>query len=144
MSCIDYLTINLFSDSIKKQLYKKYPSFIMKHSEINFKVTLDDQSVPEQIQWSATDNPNEGIEETKSIFVGVWDHYHKGTLALPLWTKDMDVLEMKRFYIEVIGSIGNTLVDATGDQKMSTLIDNLCRTLTKNLQEEIKAAEQQQ
>ncbi|MEA5401312.1 gliding motility-associated protein GldC [Arcicella rosea] len=116
----------------------------MKHSEINFKVTLDDQSIPEQIQWSATDNPNEGIEETKSIFVGVWDHYHKGTLALPLWTKDMDVLEMKRFYIEVIGSIGNTLVDATGDQKMSTLIDNLCRTLTKNLQEEIKAAEQQQ
>lgn len=115
----------------------------MKHSEINFKVTLDDQSIPEQIQWSATDNPNEGIEETKSIFVGVWDHYHKGTLALPLWTKDMDVLEMKRFYIEVIGSIGNTLVDATGDQKMSTLIDNLCRTLTKNLQEEIKAAEQQ-
>lgn len=116
----------------------------MKNSEINFKVTLDDQSIPEQIQWSATDNPNEGIEETKSIFVGVWDHYHKGTLALPLWTKDMDVLEMKRFYIEVIGSIGNTLVDATGDQKMSTLIDNLCRTLTKNLQEEIKAAEQQQ
>lgn len=116
----------------------------MKHSEINFKVTLDDQSIPEQIQWSATDNPNEGIEETKSIFVGVWDHYHKGTLALPLWTKDMDVLEMKRFYIEVIGSIGNTLVDATGDQKMSTLIDTLCRTLTKNLQEEIKAAEQQQ
>lgn len=116
----------------------------MKHSEINFKVTLDEQSIPEQIQWSATDNPNEGIEETKSIFVGVWDHYHKGTLALPLWTKDMDVLEMKRFYIEVIGSIGNTLVDATGDQKMSTLIDNLCRTLTKNLQEEIKAAEQQQ
>eukprot|EP01136_Pigoraptor_vietnamica_P025024 Opistho-1_new@78564 len=116
----------------------------MKNSEINFKVTLDDQSIPEQIQWSATDNPNEGIEETKSIFVGVWDHYHKGTLALPLWTKDMDVLEMRRFYIEVIGSIGNTLVDATGDQKMSTLIDNLCRTLTKNLQEEIKAAEQQQ
>jgi gliding motility-associated protein GldC len=115
----------------------------MKHSEINFKVQLDDQSVPEQIQWSATDNPNEGIEETKSIFVGVWDHYHKGTLALPLWTKDMDVLDMKRFYIEVIGSIGNTLVDATGDEKMSDLIDNLCRTLTKNLQEEIKAAEKQ-
>jgi gliding motility-associated protein GldC len=116
----------------------------MKHSEINFKVTLDDQSIPEQIQWSATDNPNEGIEETKSIFVGVWDHYHKGTLALPLWTKDMDVLEMKRFYIEVIGSIGNTLVDATGDEKTASLIDTLCRTLTKNLQEEIKAAEKQQ
>lgn len=133
----------IFCDSIKKQLYKS-TIFIMKHSEINFKVTLDDQSIPEQIQWTATDNPNEGIEETKSIFVGVWDHYHKGTLALPLWTKDMDVLEMKRFYIEVIGSVANTLVDATGDEKMAGLIDNLCRTLTKNLQEEIKAAEKQQ
>ena len=77
----------------------------MKQSEINFQIQLDDQSIPEQISWSATDNPNEGIEETKAIFVAVWDHYHKGLLALPLWTKDMEVFDMKRFYIEVIGSI---------------------------------------
>ncbi|MES2518589.1 MAG: gliding motility protein GldC [Bacteroidota bacterium] len=116
----------------------------MKHSEINFKIQLDDQSIPEQISWSATENPNEGIEETKAIFIGVWDHYHKGLLALPLWTKDMDVFEMKRFYIEVIGSVGNTLIDATGDEKMAKNIENLCRVLTKDLQAEIKAAENQQ
>ena len=39
----------------------------MKHSEINFKIQLDDQNIPENITWSATDNPNEGIEETKAI-----------------------------------------------------------------------------
>ncbi|WP_026995441.1 gliding motility protein GldC [Flectobacillus major] len=116
----------------------------MKKSEINFQVTLDEQSIPEQIHWTATENPNEGVEETKAIFIGVWDHYHKGTLALPLWTKDMDVLEMKRFYIEVMGSVAESLVKATGDQKMAFQIDDLCRVLTKNLQEEIKAAQQPQ
>ncbi|MCU0471106.1 MAG: gliding motility protein GldC [Arcicella sp.] len=114
----------------------------MKQSEINFSIQLDDQNIPEQISWSATENPNEGIEETKSIFIGVWDHYHKGLLALPLWTKDMDVFEMKRFYIEVMGSVSDTLLNATGDEKMAKSIENLCRTLTKDLQEEMKAAEQ--
>lgn len=116
----------------------------MKKSEIHFQVNLDEQNIPEQIQWSATDNPNEGVEETKSVFIGVWDHYHKGTLALPLWTKDMDVFEMKRFYIELIGSIADSTVRATGDQKMAMKIEDVCRVLTKELQEEIKAAQQQQ
>lgn len=71
----------------------------MKHSEINFKIQLDDQNIPENITWSATDNPNEGIEETKAILVATWDPYHKGTLTLPLWTKDMEVLDMKRFLL---------------------------------------------
>ena len=113
----------------------------MKHSEINFKILLDDENIPEQISWSATENPNEGIEETKSIFIGVWDNYNKGLMALPLWTKDMEVFDMKRFYIEVIGSIGDTLERATGDHKTGQLIENLCKTMTKDLREEIKAAE---
>jgi len=115
----------------------------MKHSEINFKILLDDDNIPEQISWSATENPNEGIEETKAIFIGVWDNYNKGLMALPLWTKDMEVFDMKRFYIEVIGSIGDTLERATGDQKTAQLIENLCKTMTKDLREEIKAAEKQ-
>lgn len=118
-------------------------SIFMKHSEINFKILLDDDNIPEQISWSATENPNEGIEETKSIFIGVWDNYNKGLMALPLWTKDMEVFDMKRFYIEVIGSIGDTLERATGDQKTGQLIENLCKTMTKDLREEIKAAEKQ-
>jgi gliding motility-associated protein GldC len=127
---------------IENEVIFQYCKKFMKHSEINFKILLDDDNIPEQISWSATENPNEGIEETKSIFVGVWDNYNKGLMALPLWTKDMEVFDMKRFYIEVIGSIGDTLERATGDQKASQLIETLCKTLTKDLREEIKAAEQ--
>ena len=86
-------------------------------------------------------SPRLTIEETKSIFIGVWDNYNKGLMALPLWTKDMEVFDMKRFYIEVIGSIADTLGNATGDQKMVGHIENLCKVLSKDLQEEIKEAE---
>ncbi len=114
----------------------------MLKSEINFTINLDENRIPEKIFWDATDNPNEGLSDTKAICISVWDHYHKGTLSLPLWTKDMEVHEMKRFYIETIGSTADTLRTATGDNKMADLIDNVCVTLTKMLQEEMKAAQQ--
>lgn len=109
----------------------------MKQSEIHFKIKLDDNNIPDQILWEATDNPNEGIEETKAIFIGTWDPYHKSTLALPLWTKDMEVLDMKRFFIEILGAVSNTNLQSTGDEKFSNEIENTCKTLSKFLKEEI-------
>jgi gliding motility-associated protein GldC len=110
----------------------------MKKSEIKFTVELDAKNVPEKIYWEASDNPNEGLEETKAISVSVWDHYHKGTMKIDLWSKDMEIGEMKRFYIETISGMGDTLLSATGDQKMADDIENLCRQLSKKLEEELK------
>ena len=113
----------------------------MKHSEINFKIQLDDQNIPEQISWSATDNPNEGIEETKAILVATWDPYHKGTLTLPLWTKDMEVLDMKRFFIEIMGTVSDASLQATGDHFFSQEIVHIigARHLTKEISFLIKS-----
>jgi gliding motility-associated protein GldC len=116
----------------------------MKKSDIHFSIELDEKNIPEQIHWEATDNPNEGITDTKAIFIGVWDHYHKSSLALPLWTKDMEVPEMKRFSIEMMGSLADTIARATGDLEMAQELDNLCIKFTKKLQAELKAQQQQQ
>lgn len=116
----------------------------MKQSEINFKISLDDQNIPEQISWSATDNPNEGIEETKAILVATWDPYHKGTLTLPLWTKDMEVLDMKRFFIEIMGTVSDVSLQATGDHFFAQEIEAVCRTLSAHLKKEIVEAEKSQ
>ena len=113
----------------------------MKKSQINFTVDLDNQNVPDKIQWSATDNPNEGIEDTRAIAVAVWDHYHRGTLKIDLWTKDMEVFDMKRFYIEIMSGIADTLLTSTNDKKMADSIEQLCAQLSKNLEEEIKSAQ---
>ncbi|MFN8355960.1 MAG: gliding motility protein GldC [Spirosomataceae bacterium] len=116
----------------------------MRKTEINFTVELDTQNIPDRIYWDATDNPNEGLHDTKAISIALWDHYHKGTMKIDLWTKDMEVLEMKRFYIEVLGGVADTILNSTGDQEMATDIDNLCKVLAKRLDEEMKTATTQQ
>jgi gliding motility-associated protein GldC len=116
----------------------------MRKSEINFSVELDEQNVPEKIFWDATENPNEGINDTRAIAIAVWDHYHRGTLKIDLWTKEMEVFDMKRFYIEIMSGISDTLLTATGDKKMTDSIEELCKTLSMNLDEEIKKAAEPQ
>jgi gliding motility-associated protein GldC len=111
----------------------------MKKSEIHFSVELDGQQVPEKIYWDATDNPNEGLSDTRAIAVSIWDHYHRGTLKIDLWTKEMEVPDMKRFIIEIISGLGDTALTATNDRKMAADIDALCAGLTKHVDDEIKA-----
>ena len=121
-------------------LLRKIFNPYMKSSEIHFTVDLDNQNVPDKIHWSATDNPNEGINDTRAIAIAVWDHYHRGTLKIDLWTKDMEVFEMKRFYIEIMSGIADTLLIATNDTAMSEAIEGVCETLSRKLDEEMKAA----
>ncbi|GAB3759482.1 gliding motility protein GldC [Spirosoma pomorum] len=116
----------------------------MKKSEINFSIELDNQSVPEKIYWDATDNPNEGLSDTRAIAIALWDHYHNSTLKIDLWTKEMEVVDMKRFLIEMMSGIADTARNATGDQQMATDIEKTCDALSKRLREEIKAQQQQQ
>ena len=105
----------------------------MKSSEINFKVLLDDNNVPERIQWDATEKPDPGLTETKSISVSLWDHSQKNTLRIDLWTKDMPVDEMKRFYIDCLGGIGQSILTSTGDEAMSAEVNALCERLAKHV-----------
>lgn len=111
----------------------------MKKSDINFSVELDNENVPEKIYWDATDNPNEGLSDTRAIAISLWDHYHNSTLKIDLWTKDMEVVDMKRFLIEIMSGLADTALSATNDQNMANDIENTCRTLSKRLDEEIKA-----
>ncbi len=111
----------------------------MKKSDINFSVELDNENVPEKIYWDATDNPNEGLGDTRAIAISLWDHYHNSTLKIDLWTKDMEVVDMKRFLIEIMSGLADTALSATNDQNMANDIENTCRILSKRLDEEIKA-----
>ncbi|GAB4032514.1 gliding motility protein GldC [Spirosoma gilvum] len=117
---------------------------IMKKSDINFSVELDKDNVPEKIYWDATDNPNEGLSDTRAIAIALWDHYHNSTLKIDLWTKEMEVIDMKRFLIEIMSGIADTAVNATGDQQMANDIEKTCRVLSKRLEEEIKQQQNQQ
>ena len=97
----------------------------MKESEIKFKVSLDDENIPEKIEWDADEKEKSGYSETKSISVSLWDS-----------EQDMPLDEMKRFYIDCLGGIGQTLLNATGDQFMSEEINRLCDKLVAHVKKE--------
>ena len=103
----------------------------MKKSTIQFTVELDDQNVPERITWEASDKPEDQSPETKSISLAIWDHEAKNTLRIDLWSKDMPVHEMKRFYIDCIGGLAQSVLQATGDEKMSEEMSALCDRLVQ-------------
>ncbi len=108
----------------------------MKKSNINFTVELDHANVPTRILWDATDRPDEGQTETKSISVSVWDHVQGNTLRIDLWAKDMPIPDLKRFYIDCVGGLSQSLLRATGDEAMAGEMQALCEKLARRLKEE--------
>ncbi len=109
----------------------------MKKSKIVFDIELDQNDIPEKIIWSASDNPaGEKMTETRSISVSLWDHDQLNTLRIDLWTKDMTVDEMKRFYVDCIGGLAQSALSATGDEFMSTEMNNLCEKFVEYLKRE--------
>jgi gliding motility-associated protein GldC len=103
----------------------------MKTSTIQFNINLDNNNVPEKIEWDANEKPEGGLTETKAISISVWDHEQKNTLRIDLWTKDMPVDEMKRFYVESIGGMAQSVLRATGDEFMAKEMDMLCDKLVE-------------
>jgi gliding motility-associated protein GldC len=108
----------------------------MKKSTIQFEVELDQNNVPERISWDATDKPEAGLSETKTISVALWDDKSKNTLRIDLWTKDMPVPEMKRFHIDCLGGLAQSILTSTGDEFMAGEINALCERLVAHLKSE--------
>ncbi len=106
----------------------------MRTSEIKLIVQLDDQEVPARIHLDATDMQES--TETRAFALSVWDHEQQGTLKIDLWTKEMPVGEMKRFYIETLGGLSDSLLAATDDEKMAQEIREVCDRLSAILKEQ--------
>ena len=90
-----------------------------KNSEIKFTVTLDENQVPERILWHASDAGMEKELDTKAIMISVFDTDSEETLRMDLWTKEMRVDEMKRFFHQTIVSMADTLQRAANEDKMA-------------------------
>ena len=105
----------------------------MRKTKINFEVQLDADNVPESIRWEASDKPDAAPAETKSISISLWDEAQKNTLRIDLWTKDMPVHEMKRFYIDCIGGLAQSILSSTGDEFMASETNALCQRLVDHL-----------
>lgn len=102
-------------------------------SKIELNVELDENRVPEKLNWSAEDG---GIskEEAKAMMLSVWDAKAQETLRIDLWTKDMPVDEMKLFFHQTLVEMSNTFYRATQDEKMTATMKDFCDYFAEKLE----------
>ncbi|WP_299366446.1 gliding motility protein GldC [Winogradskyella sp.] len=102
-------------------------------SKIELNVELDENRVPERLNWSAQDG---GVnnEEAKAIMLSVWDSNAQETLKIDLWTKDMPVDEMKQFFHQTLVTMSDTFLRATQDEKMTATMRDFCDYFAEKLE----------
>lgn len=94
-------------------------------SEIKFNVELDENRIPERLTWTAQDGGVEQ-EEAKAMLLSIWDSNAQETLRIDLWTKDMPVDEMKKFFHQTLTAMADTFQRATADEKMAATMRDFC------------------
>jgi len=90
----------------------------MSSSDIKITIDLDDDKVPSRISWLATDQDMEPTE-AKAFLLALFDKDHKETLKIDLWTKEMEVIEMDRFFYHTLRAMADTYMRATGNGKLA-------------------------
>lgn len=107
----------------------------MRKSSIQIDVELDQQNIPESISWHASDNP--GVtEKTKAFALSFWDSESSAIMRIDLWTKDMLVGEMKRFFLQSLGGMNETLRSATNDNEWFNEVETTLQVLAEKLKRE--------
>ncbi len=102
-------------------------------SEIKIAVELDENRVPEKLKWSAQDGGIEQ-EDAKAMMLSIWDSNSQETLRIDLWTKDMPVDEMKKFFHQTLVAMSDTFQRATQDEKMADTMKDFCDYFAENME----------
>lgn len=89
----------------------------MRKAEIKFTITLDENNLPSQITWDASDA--NAHSTAKAIMLNMWDEKEKNAMRIDLWTKDMMVDEMKQFVHQSMMTLADTFNRATGEEQMA-------------------------
>ena len=105
----------------------------MKKTQISFDIELDENKIPEKINWSANDG---GIinKESKAVFLSVWDHEPQETLKIDLWTKDMPVDQMNVFFHQTLVSMSDTFLRSTDNENMTDAFKQFCDYFSEKLE----------
>lgn len=105
------------------------------HSKkIKIEVELDENNVPENIHWGATDLQGYDEATCRAMILALWDHSSKDTLRLDLWTKDMTVDEMKIFFHQTLVTMADTLEKSINDPRISGDMKDFCAYFAERME----------
>jgi gliding motility-associated protein GldC len=107
-----------------------------KHS-ININVHLDNEKMPEHMDWSATGSKSEDPKPAKGVLLSLWDGQEKTALRIDLWTKKMMVDEMNDFFFQTLMTMADTYTRATRNEALSEDMKAFAREFKRKADEKL-------
>jgi gliding motility-associated protein GldC len=97
----------------------------IKKSNITVEVSTNENNVPELIKWSAEDG---GVDNAtaKAMIMSFWDEKEMNAMRIDLWTKEMSVDEMKKFFHQTLLTMADTFEKATGEKNITADLRDYC------------------
>jgi len=107
----------------------------MSKSTITINVEMDEDRVPESINWNASDTSVERAQKAKAMMLSFWDGSEKSALRIDLWTKDMMIDEMADFFYQTMMTMADSYGRAT---KQGETVDEM-KKFAKNFYSKFKS-----
>jgi len=107
-----------------------------KHS-IHINVHLDNEKMPEHIDWNASGSNSEDPQAAKGMLLALWDGQEKTALRIDLWTKKMMVDEMNDFFFQTLMTMADTYTRATRNEDLSSELKAFARDFKKKADEKL-------
>ena len=106
-----------------------------RQSNINIEVQLDENKVPQDIKWNASDSTADMAQSSRAMMLAFWDAADKSALRIDLWTKDMMVDEMADFYYQTFMGMADTFIRATQDQVLAGEMKDFAKSFYKKFRD---------
>jgi len=110
-------------------------------STINIQVELDDDKMPNSIEWNAPDGGVDGMQKAKAFLLGMWDGEEKSALRIDLWTRKMMVDEMNDFYYQTLFGMADTYIRATKNTELAAEMKEFAKKFLKKATDALEAGE---
>ncbi len=107
----------------------------MQSSTITVEVQLDDEKVPQQIMWKASDSTADMAQRAKAMMITFWDAADKSALRIDLWTKDMMVDEMADFFYQTFMTMADTYSRATQQVELAEDMKTFAKNFYKRFRD---------
>ncbi|HJT75461.1 MAG TPA: gliding motility protein GldC [Chitinophaga sp.] len=110
-----------------------------KTSTIQIQVGLDEDRIPEKIEWRATDSSeSDRFQQAKAMMIAFWDGGDKTALRIDLWTKSMMVDEMADFFYQTMMTMADTYQRATPYKDQADDLRKFAKDFFKKFEEKQK------
>ena len=106
---------------------------MMKESQINLFISVDDKKLPEKIEWQADEAGFQGRKESQTAMLSLWDRKEKLTYIIDLWTKDMSIDDMQIHFYQMFLKMADTFERSTLNSDAAEMIRNFSAEFAKRL-----------